>query len=149
WETGASAAPQAPLHPTPPLLPCHPPERFAIMMPAILPPTIARTSNRLLIGNLLPRDRDGQHIVGDDIAQQTDAVFQRLRDALHAAGASLADLVRINTYYVYDGPEDQATRYWEKMTAVRLRYFADPGPVGTAVRVAGTAHPQALIQLEV
>ena len=111
-------------------------------------PKRTRRGERLYVGNVLPVSADGNFQAGADIGAQTHAVFQRLRDALAAAGAELADLVRINTYYVYHGPEDGATRYWEQMTAVRLQYFADPGPVGTAVRVAGTALDGALIQLE-
>lgn len=116
--------------------------------PAWALPQLVRRGERLYVGNVLPVSAAGDFAAGADIGAQTHAAFQRLRDALTAAGAGLADLVRINTYYVYHGPEDGATRYWEQMTAVRLQYFADPGPVGTAVRVAGTAIDGALIQLE-
>ncbi|MGD9942987.1 MAG: Rid family hydrolase [Burkholderiaceae bacterium] len=111
-------------------------------------PQVRRRGERLYIGNVLPVSETGAFAADADIGAQTHLAFQRLRDALASAGAELADLVRINTYYVYQGPEDGATRYWERMTAVRLQYFADPGPVGTAVRVAGTARDGALIQLE-
>ena len=104
--------------------------------------------DRIYIGNVLPVTAQGEFLASKNIGAQTEAVFQRLRDALVLAGCGLADLVRINTYYVYNGPEDGATRYWEEMTAVRLKYFEDPGPVGTAVRVAGTARHGMLIQLE-
>ena len=120
-------------------------------MPPPLPwalPQVRVRGDRIYIGNVLPVTPEGEFIAASDIRTQTDAAFLRLRDALAKAGAGLADLVRINTYYVYDGPEDGATRYWEEMTSVRLKYFVDPGPVGTAVRVAGTAHDRMLIQLE-
>jgi enamine deaminase RidA (YjgF/YER057c/UK114 family) len=39
---------------------------------------------------------------------------------------------------VYAGTEGRGvTAYWERMTAVRLRYIADPGPAATALRVSG------------
>lgn len=34
------------------------------------------------------------------------------------------------------------------MTRVRLEFFENPGPVGTAVRVAGFAYPDLLIEVE-
>lgn len=112
-------------------------------------PDIVVRGSRIFIDNVLPARPDGQLVTDQDIGEQTHATFQRLQDALRSVGAELEDLVRINTYYVYNGRENEATIYWEKMTAVRLQYFTDPGPVGTAVRVAATARPAALIQLQV
>jgi enamine deaminase RidA (YjgF/YER057c/UK114 family) len=109
---------------------------------------VSRRGERVFLGNVLPVDPDGRLVPSADIQAQTHAAFQRLRESLQAAGADMADLVRINTYYVYNGPEQEATRYWEGMTRVRLQYFVDPGPVGTAVRVVGTGLDGALIQLE-
>lgn len=107
-----------------------------------------RLGQQLFIGGVLPVDADGQLIGAGDIEAQTHAVFRNLKAALEAAGLEMADLVRLNTYYVYEGEEAQATVYWEKMTRVRLQYFPDPGPAATAVRVHGTGCPGALIQLE-
>lgn len=74
----------------------------------------------------------------DDIQGQTDAVFEQLTAVLEAAGASMADLVNLRTYYVYRGPDGPAvTQYWNDMTAVRMRYLRSPGPAATALRVQG------------
>jgi len=84
----------------------------------------------------------------DNIAAQTQHVFENMQESLAQVGLELGDLVRLNTYYVFDGSEDEATKYWEDMTRVRLEYFPDPGPAATAVRVKGMPYPGQLIQIE-
>ncbi|MDB6087046.1 MAG: hypothetical protein JWN43_4927 [Gammaproteobacteria bacterium] len=75
---------------------------------------------------------------GGDIEGQTAGAFELLVDALQSAGATMVDLINLRTYYVYEGPDGPAvTQYWNDMTAVRLRYIADPGPAATALRVQG------------
>ncbi|MGI9305330.1 MAG: Rid family hydrolase, partial [Gammaproteobacteria bacterium] len=59
-----------------------------------------------------------------------------------------SDLARLNTYYVFDGDDADATLYWEDMTRVRLEYFPDPGPAATAVRIRGMPYGGQLIQVE-
>ena len=60
----------------------------------------------------------------------------------------LSDIIKLNTYYVYDGEEADAGPFWEAMTRVRMGYLKTPGPAATAVRVAGLAWPGQLIEVE-
>jgi enamine deaminase RidA (YjgF/YER057c/UK114 family) len=55
----------------------------------------------------------------------------------------------MNTYYCFEGTGDEVQQYWEKMTRIRLQYLPDPGPVGTAVRVAGLMYDGFLIEVDV
>ncbi len=82
------------------------------------------------------------------IAAQTRNVFENMKSALEQTGCSLGDLARLNTYYVFDGDDADATKYWEDMTEVRLEYFPDPGPAATAVRIKGMPYVDQLIQIE-
>jgi len=93
-------------------------------------------------------DKDGAVLNPGDIAAQTRNVFENMKESLAQVGLELGDLVRLNTYYVFEGSEDEATQYWEDMTRVRLEYFPDPGPAATAVRVKGMPYPGQLIQIE-
>ena len=83
-----------------------------------------------------------------DIAAQTRNVFENMKQTLAASGLEFSDLVRLNTYYVFDGDSEDATEFWEDMTRVRLEYFPDPGPAATAVRVKGMPYDGQLIQIE-
>jgi len=93
-------------------------------------------------------DANGKILDAGDIAAQTRNVFENMKSALARFGLGFKDLVRINTYYVFDGADEDATQYWEDMTRIRLEYFPDPGPVGTAVRVKGMPYDGQLIQIE-
>lgn len=92
--------------------------------------------------------RDGEIVAPGDIGSQTRSVFENMKAALNSAGLQMSDLVRLNTYYVYDGADEDATEFWEEMTRVRLEYFADPGPAATAVRIKGMPYQGQLIQIE-
>lgn len=71
------------------------------------------------------------------IHEQTHHVFQALIAELEKHGASMKDLAKLHTYYLYEGDGRDVTDYWESMTSVRLRYLADPGPAATALRIKG------------
>lgn len=91
---------------------------------------------------------DGEIVAPGDIAAQTRCVFENMKAVLKQAGLELSDLVRLNTYYVFDGADEDATAYWEDMTRVRLEYFPNPGPAATAVRIKGMPYQGQLIQIE-
>jgi len=93
-------------------------------------------------------DSNGSVRNAGDVAEQTRNVFENMKESLAQVGLELGDLARLNTYYVFEGSEDEATQYWEDMTRVRLEYFPDPGPAATAVRVKGMPYPGQLIQIE-
>ncbi len=91
---------------------------------------------------------DGSVKDAGDIAAQTRNVFENMKATLAQSGLEMADLARLNTYYVFEGDDADATKYWEDMTAVRLEYFPDPGPAATAVRIKGMPYAGQLIQIE-
>lgn len=71
------------------------------------------------------------------IEEQTHHVFQSLIKAIESQGLQMSDLMKLHTYYPYDGDGEAVTQYWERMTKVRLQYLANPGPAATALRVSG------------
>ena len=93
-------------------------------------------------------DSNGKVCNPGDIAAQTRNVFENIKKRLEDLGMELGDLVRLNTYYVFEGDDEDATQYWEDMTRVRLEYFPDPGPAATAVRAKGMPYEGQLIQIE-
>ena len=93
-------------------------------------------------------DKDGVVLNSGDIAAQTRHVFENMKSSLAGLNMGLDDLVRLNTYYVFEGDDKDATSFWEEMTRVRLEYFPDPGPAATAVRAKGMPYEGQLIQIE-
>jgi 2-iminobutanoate/2-iminopropanoate deaminase len=102
----------------------------------------------IFVGGQLSAGPDGAVLGRGNIEVQTRNVFENVRRVLAEAGASWQNVVKLNTYYVYNGPESEAQSFWEKMTRVRLEYIADPGPAATAVRVAGLMYDGFLIEAE-
>jgi 2-iminobutanoate/2-iminopropanoate deaminase len=107
-----------------------------------------RVGSLVFVGGQLSLDEQGAVVGAGDIEVQTRNVFNHITRVLHDAGASWGDVVKLNTYYVFDGPPADAQAYWSKMTAVRMEYLPDPGPCGTAVRVEGLMYDGLLIEVE-
>jgi len=114
----------------------------------------AKFSNTVVVGDQVfisgqqTLDKDGVVLNPGDIAAQTRNVFENMKSSLVGLNMGLDDLVRLNTYYVFEGDDKDATTFWEEMTRVRLEYFPDPGPAATAVRAKGMPYEGQLIQIE-
>jgi 2-iminobutanoate/2-iminopropanoate deaminase len=104
--------------------------------------------NLLFVGGQISADENGKTIGAGDIEVQTRNVFQNITKVLNEAGADWTDVVKLNTYYVFNGTDEELTPYWEKMTRVRMEFLQHPGPAATAVRVAGLIYPGLLIEAE-
>lgn len=84
----------------------------------------------------------------DGIQAQTHGAFRAMEEQLAQAGSSMADLMKLHTYYLYEGEGRAVTEYWEHMTAARLDHLADPGPAATALRVQGLAPGRPMIGID-
>ena len=102
----------------------------------------------IFVGGQVSADAQGRPVGAGDIAVQTRNTFEFIKRVLEEAGGDLSDIVKLNTYYQHEGEGADITRFWEEMTEVRKEYLADPGPVGTAVRVRGFAYEGLLIEIE-
>jgi enamine deaminase RidA (YjgF/YER057c/UK114 family) len=107
-----------------------------------------KVNNMVFVGGQVSADSDGNAVGVGDIELQTKNTFENIGRVLRDAGAEWTDIVKLNTYYVFDGEPDELKDYWEKMTRVRMQFLPTPGPSGTAVRVAGLAYPDLLIEVE-
>jgi 2-iminobutanoate/2-iminopropanoate deaminase len=107
-----------------------------------------KVGNLIFVGGQIPADKTSKTVGIGDIEAQTRSVFENIRKVLNEAGADMKDIVKFNTYYVFDGSKEEVTEFWEKMTKVRLEFLKDPGPVGTAIRVSGLMWKDILIEVE-
>jgi enamine deaminase RidA (YjgF/YER057c/UK114 family) len=107
-----------------------------------------RVGDYIFVGGQVSADSKGRAIGAGDIATQTRNTFEYIGAVLKEAGADLDSIVRLNTYYDYEGEGQALQDFWEAMTRVRMDYLADPGPVGTAVRVNGLGYKDLLIEIE-
>ena len=84
---------------------------------------------------------DGTLVGENDLAAQTEQVFENLARILEASGATFADVVKIQTYLTtLDGLQG--------MRDVRSRYIPGEPPASTAVRISELLYPGALIEVD-
>lgn len=106
-----------------------------------------RVGNMVFVGGQISADRQGKAVGIGDIEVQTRNTFENIGRVLRDAGAGWKDVVKLNTYYCHDGPDEELIPFWETMTRVRMEFLADPGPAGTAVRVL-PSFPGMLIEVD-
>jgi enamine deaminase RidA (YjgF/YER057c/UK114 family) len=87
----------------------------------------------------------GELVGKGDLRVQTAQVYENLKNALAAAGATTADVVKVNTYVVDFKPADLAI-----IREVRGQYFPfENMPASTLVGVQALAFEGLLIEVEV
>jgi 2-iminobutanoate/2-iminopropanoate deaminase len=96
----------------------------------------------VFVSGQLARDRQGNVVGKGDMRAQIRQVGENVKAALEAAGATLADVVKTNTY-VTDMDE------FFKHVDVRMEYFGPAMPTSTTVEVRRLAHPDFLVEVEV
>jgi reactive intermediate/imine deaminase len=94
----------------------------------------------LYVSGQIALDRDG-NVVGPDFAAQTLQVFENLKDALAAGGATFADVVKL-TVFLTDAEQIQTYRQ------IRDRYITGSPPASTLVQVVRLARPELMIEIE-
>lgn len=99
------------------------------------------------IGGQISAD-DKAQAVGDDMETQTRNVFQFIRRTLAEGGLDESDVAKLYIYYHAEGSwaEIEATR--AVIAKVQREFYPQPGPVVTAIRVAGFAFEDLLIEIE-
>ena len=96
----------------------------------------------LFVSGQVAFDREGTLVGENDMARQTEQVFENLKAVLEANGGKFGDVVKISTFMT-DISQLQVMR------DVRVRYLPEPPPASTTVQVAGLFRPEALIEVEV
>ena len=95
----------------------------------------------IFVSGQLARDAAGNVVGKGDMRAQIRQVGENVKAALAAAGATLADIVKTNTY-VTDIEE------YFKHVDVRMEYFGAL-PTSTTVEVRRLAHPDLVVEVEV
>jgi len=123
-----------------------------IFSPATLPPPtgyshVAKVNKGTLvyIAGQVSSDASGALVGDGNFEAQVEQVFKNVKLALEAAGATMADIVKLNTYLVAEVSQDDLP----KMRAIRDRYLnKEKPPASTLVVVSRLARPGWLIEIE-
>ncbi len=99
----------------------------------------------IYVAGQIAMDKDGKVVGVGDLRAQTTQVFENVKAALAAAGATLSDVVKQNTYIVNLNAEALSV-----IREVRGQYFpAENPPASTLVGVTALAFADLLIEVEV
>jgi 2-iminobutanoate/2-iminopropanoate deaminase len=98
----------------------------------------------ILISGQVAFDKDGNVVGKGDMRAQTTQVFENLKVALEAVGATFNDVVKLNSFLVEMPANLPAYR------EVRTNYLAknEHPPTSTTVGVSALVHPDLLLEVE-
>ena len=94
------------------------------------------------VAGTVPFDEDANVVGIDDMKVQVLKILDNIRTSLHAAGATPADVVRINVYtldvddYVAHGAPEV------------IAFFGNNKPTSTTVQVPRLVHPEWIVEIE-
>ncbi|MCI0336669.1 MAG: RidA family protein [Acidobacteria bacterium] len=99
----------------------------------------------IFVSGQVALNKQGEIVGKGDLRVQATQVFENLKIALTAAGATFADVVKMNTYVVNYKPADVAI-----IREVRSKYLSkERPPASTLVGVPALAREDFLIEVEV
>jgi enamine deaminase RidA (YjgF/YER057c/UK114 family) len=101
----------------------------------------------IFIGGQISADNKAR-AVGADMETQAHNVFRYIRNTLAEGGYTEADVSKLYIYFHANGDWREIKRTRAVIAKVQSQFFADPGPVVTAIRVAGFAFENLLIEIE-
>ena len=94
------------------------------------------------ISGQVSQDKDGKVVHKGDFGGQARQALANLKAMIEAAGGTIQDIVKVNTYLT-------DLRYREDMARIRAEFFPDGKlPVSTLVGVSGLADPDMLVEIE-
>ncbi len=142
--------------PLPHGLPCTPPTYFChrggmtvqlVRVPVLTPAPYAyasRAGKLVFTAGACPLNADGATVAPGDVAVQAEQVMANLRAALHAAGASLSDILK-STVYVATSDHADLVAAWD----VVHRHFGEHDAPSTLLGVTVLGYPDQLVEVEV
>ena len=94
------------------------------------------------ISGQVSQDKDGTVVHKGDFAAQARQALANLKAMVEAAGGTIHDIIKVNTYLT-------DLRYREELARIRAEFFPDGKlPASTLVGVTGLADPDMLLEIE-
>lgn len=116
-----------------------------LVRPGAYTPAISVTGGRTIyVSGQVSQDAQGNVVGNGDLLAQTEQVYRNLGRALEAAGATFADVVKLNVYVVGYQPQHRAL-----LQSVREKYVSKENPpASTLVGVQALARADFLVEIE-
>src|SRR6266511_194802 len=104
---------------------------------------VRKTSGTIVcISGQVSQDRDGKGVHKGDFAAQGRQALANLKAMVEAAGGTIHDIIKVNTYLT-------DLRYRDELARIRAEFFPDGKlPASTLIGVTGLADPDMLLEIE-
>jgi enamine deaminase RidA (YjgF/YER057c/UK114 family) len=113
------------------------------VMPSYTHVVVSERRRTVYVSGQVASDSEGNTVGEGDYTAQAERVYENLRVALAAAGATFTDVTKMTVYVVGLSPEVRA-----EVGAVRARFLPTVPPASTLVGVSALAVPGWLIEVE-
>jgi len=100
-----------------------------------------RVDNMIYVSGQTAIDMQGEVIGVGDFDTQAAQTFENLQAVLRAGGSDLSKVIKVTIFL-----KDMGN--FEKMVALRKKYFSSPYPADTIVEITGLALPELEIEIE-
>ena len=100
-----------------------------------------RFGNILFVSGLTAHDAEGKLVGGTDAAAQTRQILMNLNRVLDAAGATMADVLKVTVFLT--NIDDRAA-----INPVRQEFFGSARPSSTLIEVSRLALPDMKVEIE-
>ena len=97
---------------------------------------------QLEISGTVATDENGSLVGGDDYAEQTRYIIQKIEKVLKRAGFALTDVIRTRMFVL------DISR-WEEIGKAHGEFFKDIKPATSMVEVSALISPEYLLEIEV
>jgi 2-iminobutanoate/2-iminopropanoate deaminase len=98
--------------------------------------------DQVILSGMTAGGADGKPIGGDNFEAQARACFVKIKHLVEAAGATMADVVKMTVYVT-----DMSKR--PELGKVRNEFFPGEKPCSTLVEIKGLAGPGLMIEVDV
>jgi enamine deaminase RidA (YjgF/YER057c/UK114 family) len=111
---------------------------------------VRRVDDTLYISGVVIGPREGEKRDAEAFKQQVHRGFQRLQAILKSAGASFEDVVMINSFHVWEGPNFEGTKqqHFALFEEVADTYLKPPYPAWTAVGTTGLLGTNSIVGVQ-
>ena len=109
-----------------------------------------RAGDTLYVSGVIVGRADGEGTDAEAFKAQVRRAFQAIDATLKASGASFDDVVMINSFHVWEGPDQPAPRRKQlaMFNAVKSEFMKEPHPAWTAVGTTGLLAPHGIVEVQ-
>lgn len=100
-----------------------------------------RVGDLIFVSGQAAIDFEGNIVGENDFDAQAAQAFENLQAVLNAGGSGLEKLIKVTIYLTN-------MAYFDRIVALRKKYFSTPWPADTLVEVSALALPELMIEIE-